>query len=130
MPYKLIGVKKRSLGNSVTDKTPKRKRVGERKQKASRPVVTPRDIRFHIENTFSSDVLEIGNCMCLNTCEVIGFGDWCLVGILLSAVLAFLVGSFYGQPLHWYLFILIIVVGFFIHTIILILKVNDERSLK
>lgn len=36
-------------------------------------------------------------------------GVW--LGILLSAVLAFLVGDFYGQPLHWYLFILIIVVG-------------------
>lgn len=53
-------------------------------------------------------------------------GVW--VGILLSAVLAFLVGDFYGQPLHWYLFILIIVVGFFINTVILILKVKDEKS--
>ncbi|UZM99962.1 hypothetical protein OL548_08530 [Lysinibacillus sp. MHQ-1] len=38
-------------------------------------------------------------------------GVW--FGILLSAVLAFLLGAFYGQPLHWYLFILIIVTGFF-----------------
>ena len=53
-------------------------------------------------------------------------GVW--VGILLSAVLAFLVGDFYGHPLHWYLFILIIVVGFFINTVILILKVKDEKS--
>ncbi|MDM5246311.1 hypothetical protein [Lysinibacillus sp. G4S2] len=53
-------------------------------------------------------------------------GVW--IGILLSAVLAFLVGDFYGQPLHWYLFILIIVVGFFINTVILILKVKDEKS--
>ncbi|EON73939.1 hypothetical protein [Lysinibacillus sphaericus] len=55
-----------------------------------------------------------------------GIGIW--VGILISAVLAFLLGGFYGQPLHWYLFILIIVVGFFIHTIILILKVKNESS--
>jgi len=48
--------------------------------------------------------------------------------ILLSAVLAFLLSDFYGQPLHWYLFILIIVIGFFINTIILILKVKDENS--
>ncbi len=53
-------------------------------------------------------------------------GVW--FGILLSAVLAFLLGEFYGQPLHWYLFILIIVIGFFINTIILILKVKDESS--
>ena len=38
-------------------------------------------------------------------------GVW--FGILLSAVLAFLLGEFYGQPLHWYLFIVIIVIGFY-----------------
>lgn len=48
--------------------------------------------------------------------------------ILLSAIVAFIVGGLHGQPLHWYLFILIVIVGFFIHTIILILKVKDERS--
>ncbi|KOY83981.1 hypothetical protein I6G82_15875 [Lysinibacillus macroides] len=53
-------------------------------------------------------------------------GVW--FGILLSAVLAFLFGNFYGQPLHWYLFILILVIGLFIQTIILILKVKDENS--
>jgi len=53
-------------------------------------------------------------------------GVW--VGILLSAVLAFLLGNICGQPLHWYLFIVIIVVGFFINTIIIILKVKDESS--
>jgi len=53
-------------------------------------------------------------------------GVW--FGILLSAVLAFLLGDFYGQPLHWYLFILIIIIGFFINTIILILRVKDENS--
>jgi len=58
--------------------------------------------------------------------EGMEIGVW--IGILLSAVLAFLLGNIYGQPLHWYLFILIIVVGFFIHTIIIILKVKDESS--
>ena len=51
-------------------------------------------------------------------------GVW--FGILLSAVLAFLLGDFYGQPLH--LFILMIVIGFFINTIILIVRVKDENS--
>ncbi len=66
--------------------------------------------------------------MCINTCEVEGMEIGVWIGILLSAVLAFLLGNIYGQPLHWYLFILIIVVGFFIHTIIIILKVKDESS--
>lgn len=50
------------------------------------------------------------------------------IAILLSAIVSFIVGDLYGQPLHWYLFILIVMVGFFIHTIILILKVKDENS--
>lgn len=52
-------------------------------------------------------------------------GVW--VGILISAVLAFLVGDLYGQPLHWYLFVLIIFIGLFINTVILIIKTHDDR---
>lgn len=51
-------------------------------------------------------------------------GPW--IAIVISAVLAFLVGAFYNQPMHWYLFILILFIGFFINTIILILKANDD----
>jgi len=51
-------------------------------------------------------------------------GPW--IAIVISAVLAFIVGTFFQQPLHWYLFILILVIGFFINTIILILKSNDD----
>lgn len=51
-------------------------------------------------------------------------GVW--MAILLSAIIAFVVGDMYGQPLHWYLFIIIVFVGFFINTIILILKTKDE----
>ncbi len=47
-------------------------------------------------------------------------GVW--VGILLSAIVAFIVGDFFGQPLHWYLFILLVFIGMLINTIILILK--------
>jgi ABC-type multidrug transport system permease subunit len=53
-------------------------------------------------------------------------GIW--LGILVSAVVAFIVGDAYGQPLHWYLFILIVFTGFFINTIILILKAKDESA--
>ena len=49
------------------------------------------------------------------------------IAVLLGAVLSFVIGNIYGQPLHWYLFILIIFVGFLINTIILILKMNDEN---
>lgn len=49
------------------------------------------------------------------------------IAVLLGAVLSFIIGNTYGQPLHWYLFILIVFVGFFINTIILILKTDDEN---
>ena len=49
------------------------------------------------------------------------------IAVLLGAVLSFIIGNIYGQPLHWYLFILIVFVGFFINTIILILKTDDEN---
>ncbi|MEO4054013.1 hypothetical protein [Solibacillus sp. CAU 1738] len=50
-------------------------------------------------------------------------GVW--VGILLSAIVSFIVGDYYGQPLHWYLFILLVFIGVFINTIILILKTRE-----
>ncbi|HWL22848.1 MAG TPA: hypothetical protein VNR38_03735 [Ureibacillus sp.] len=53
-------------------------------------------------------------------------GPW--IAIVISAVLAFIVGTIYQQPLHWYLFILILFIGFFINTIILILKAKDEKN--
>ena len=52
------------------------------------------------------------------------WSNW--IAILLSAILAFVVGDMYNQPLHWYLFILIVFVGFFINTIILILQTEDN----
>ncbi|MBM7608979.1 multisubunit Na+/H+ antiporter MnhE subunit [Lysinibacillus composti] len=51
-------------------------------------------------------------------------GIW--IAIIFSAVLSFLLGNYFNQPLHWYLFILLILIGFFINTIILILKANDD----
>ncbi|MDM5332297.1 hypothetical protein QUF56_03580 [Ureibacillus composti] len=51
-------------------------------------------------------------------------GIW--IAIIFSAVLSFLLGNFFNQPLHWYLFILLIFIGFFINTIILILRANDD----
>lgn len=49
-----------------------------------------------------------------------------IVVILFTAVVAFGVADFYNQPLNWYLFILMVLVGFFIHTIISILQTEDE----
>ncbi|CAM5192574.1 putative protein OS=Ureibacillus acetophenoni OX=614649 GN=SAMN05877842_10111 PE=4 SV=1 [Ureibacillus acetophenoni] len=53
-------------------------------------------------------------------------GPW--IAIVISAVIAFIVGTIYHQPLHWYLFILILFIGLFINTIILILRANDEQK--
>ena len=49
------------------------------------------------------------------------------IAIIISAIVSFIVGGLYNQPLHWYLFILIVIIGFFIQTIILILKAKDEN---
>lgn len=53
-------------------------------------------------------------------------GIW--VAIVISAIISFLIARFYEQPLHWYLFVLIVFIGFFIHTIIIILKTKDEQE--
>lgn len=51
--------------------------------------------------------------------------EW--IAIVLSAILSFIVAKFFNQPLHWYLFILILFIGLFINTIILILRYSDEQ---
>ncbi|WP_172954344.1 hypothetical protein [Solibacillus sp. R5-41] len=50
------------------------------------------------------------------------------LGIIFSAILAFGVAIFYEQPVHWFLFIIIIFIGLFINTVILILKMKDENT--
>lgn len=57
---------------------------------------------------------------------IMQIGVW--VGILVSAIIAFVVGDYYGQQLHWYLFILMVIIGLFINTVILILKSKDEHT--
>ncbi|NLY79408.1 MAG: hypothetical protein GX072_05820 [Lysinibacillus sp.] len=54
------------------------------------------------------------------------FGVW--IGIIVSAIVAFLVASFFHQPLHWYLFILILFIGSLIQLIIMIIKTPDENE--
>ncbi|MEK5183920.1 hypothetical protein [Solibacillus sp. FSL W7-1324] len=55
-------------------------------------------------------------------------GIW--LGIIISALLSFAVAIFYEQPIHWYLFVLLIVIGLFINTIIIILKMQDDPTVK
>ena len=52
-------------------------------------------------------------------------GIW--IGMVVSLIIAFIVGNLYGQPLHWYLFVLMLVIGVFINVVILILKTKDEN---
>ena len=52
-------------------------------------------------------------------------GIW--IGMVVSLIGAFIIGNLYGQPLHWYLFILMLVFGVFVHVVILILKIKDEN---
>ncbi|MFJ7954099.1 hypothetical protein ACIQZG_21585 [Lysinibacillus sp. NPDC096418] len=52
-----------------------------------------------------------------------------IVAILVSAFMAFGIADYYNQPHNWYLFLLIVLTGFFIHIVILILKSgNDEEK--
>lgn len=53
-------------------------------------------------------------------------GIW--FGMILSALLAFAIASFYGEPRHWYLLVLLVVVGLYINTIIMILKLQDDHT--
>ena len=65
-------------------------------------------------------------CRKLEEWKKMQLGVW--IGILLSAILSFFIGDYYGQPLHWYLFILMVIIGFFINTVILIIKTRDENT--
>ncbi|MFC7685872.1 hypothetical protein [Ureibacillus sp. GCM10028918] len=53
-------------------------------------------------------------------------GIW--VSIVISAILSFIIASIYEQPLHWYLFVLIIFIGFFINTILIIVRTKEEKE--
>ncbi|KGR75922.1 hypothetical protein [Ureibacillus sinduriensis] len=53
-------------------------------------------------------------------------GIW--VSIVISAMISFFIASLFKQPLHWYLFVLIICIGFFINTIILILRTKEDQE--
>ncbi|MEK5079189.1 hypothetical protein MKX73_09740 [Solibacillus sp. FSL W7-1436] len=53
-------------------------------------------------------------------------GVW--LGIIISALLSFAVAILYEQPIHWYLLVLLIVIGLFINTIIIILKMQDDHT--
>ena len=47
--------------------------------------------------------------------------------IALTAFVAFLFGHYSGEPLDWFLYILLVLIGLFIHTVILILRTDDEQ---
>ena len=51
------------------------------------------------------------------------------VAIFASALMAFGIADYYDQPHSWYLFLLMVLTGFFIHTVILIVKSEfDEEN--
>lgn len=58
--------------------------------------------------------------------NVMKVGIW--IGMILSALLAFAIAAFYGEPRHWYLLVLLVVVGLYINTIIMILKLQDDET--
>ncbi|MCH7320512.1 hypothetical protein LZ480_01325 [Solibacillus sp. MA9] len=50
------------------------------------------------------------------------------IGMIISAILSFAIAAFFGEPLNWYLLVLLIVTGLYINTIIIILKLKDDRT--
>ncbi|MEY9974419.1 hypothetical protein ABH966_004830 [Lysinibacillus sp. RC46] len=50
------------------------------------------------------------------------------VAIIISAFMAVGIAEYYHQPYNWYLVFLMILTGFFIHTIILILESENSEE--
>lgn len=52
------------------------------------------------------------------------------VAIFVSAFMAIGIADYYDQPHNWYLFLLMVLAGFFIHIVILIVRseVDEEKE--
>jgi len=50
------------------------------------------------------------------------------VAIIVSAFLAVGIAEYYNQPYDWYLVFVMILIGFFIHTIILIIESENSEE--
>lgn len=48
--------------------------------------------------------------------------------ILFTATIAYGLATFLGENLHWYLYILLLGIGYFVHTMICILLTDDEQK--
>lgn len=51
-----------------------------------------------------------------------------LISIFISAILAFIIGGFYGITPHPYFFIILVAFGLFVQTIIFILQFKDVEE--
>lgn len=51
-----------------------------------------------------------------------------VIVIFVTAFVAFWLGVYSGQPLDWFLYIVLVAIGFFIHTVILVLKTDPEQE--
>lgn len=47
--------------------------------------------------------------------------------IILSAILSFGIAKFYNEPIHWYLFILLICIGLLINTMVVIIEYKSDE---
>ncbi|MER1984281.1 MAG: hypothetical protein ABS949_13860 [Solibacillus sp.] len=54
--------------------------------------------------------------------------QWSMVVVIaLTAFAAFWFGVYSGEPLDWFLYIVLVAIGLFIHTVILVLRTDDEQ---
>lgn len=51
-----------------------------------------------------------------------------IVVIAATAFVAFWFGIYSGEPLDWFLYIVLVAIGLFIHTVILVLRTDDEQQ--
>ena len=50
---------------------------------------------------------------------------WSILVITLAAVIAFFVGGYYGIEIHWYMLVLLVCAGLFIHLMIYVIRAED-----
>lgn len=55
--------------------------------------------------------------------------QWGMVLVIaLTAFVAFWFGIYSGEPLDWFLYIVLVAIGLFIHTVLLVVRTDDSQE--
>ena len=55
---------------------------------------------------------------------------WSILVISLSAIIAFFVGSYFGIQIHWYMLVLLVCAGLFIHLMLYVIRSEDIQDIE